>query len=289
MNKVSISFLHAYPSLTQALQKTIGISRSQLLKRGLEKKILNQRVNPQQTFSLPIGLVNWGRVNPRYSGQKIAILQETEDLIAVSKPYSVHCHPLHYDESDNLLSALISQGRWDLMQVNKENYDRGLLYRLDYETSGVMVLAKKDEVYQQLRDHFHAVVKQKTYTAIVEGRFETKQQLMHRLSSSGKKIMADEKGKEAEIEVTPLQVDHNENLTLIKIELYQGLRHQIRVQLSLNQTPILGDFLYGAQRSASRLFLHCYKYKFELKGEILEFEDPSMPLFREFFDFNGEF
>lgn len=274
MNKISLCFIHAYPSLSEGLSRLNGVSRSQQLKRGLKKQLLNSKVLPKSEYSLPIDIVNIGMINPNYIGPNPEVLEQSNDIISIEKPSGVHCHPLRYDESDNLLSWLRSQGYSELLQINNHQYDRGLLYRLDFETSGLVLMAKSDEVYQNVRDEFNTLTKQKIYFAKISGVFEKAKTLTHRIKPSGSKghkMTEASDGVEAVIQVEPVFI--RDCYTVVKVLLGQGHRHQIRAQLSLAGFPIVGDELYGGEK-AQRLFLHCYQYEIGAYG-VFRTTEPS--------------
>ena len=77
-------------------------------------------------------------IYPDYEGPDIEVLFENDDVIILNKPPNIHSHPLKYSEQDNCLSFLRQQLKNNKMDVNKKSYDKGLLYRLDYVTSGVL-------------------------------------------------------------------------------------------------------------------------------------------------------
>ena len=80
----------------------------------------------------------------------------------MDKPANLFVHPLVYDEKNNCLSFLRTY-KPAYLGVNSKNYDRGLLYRLDFETSGVLVYVKNEIAYQYLRENFKTIAKKKTY------------------------------------------------------------------------------------------------------------------------------
>lgn len=266
MNKIALCFIHAYPSLSEGLILLNGISRSQQLKRGLKKNLLNTKVLPRAEFLLPSDVVNIGMINPNYQGEDVKIIEQTAEIVSLDKPAGIHCHPLKYDESNNLLSWLRSKGHSELLHVNKESYDRGLLYRLDFETSGLILMAKSNKVYKEIRSEFNRLAKQKIYFAKVIGNIDKQMEFRHFLKPSGPKghkMIEANDGVEAVIKVEPIFT--HDSCTIVKVFLGQGHRHQIRAQLSLAGFPILGDELYGA-RKADRLYLHCYQYEIGTYG-----------------------
>ncbi len=236
-------------------------------------------------IKIPINILNHLLINPEYEGEAIQTLYEDDLFIAINKPSKIHCHPLSYDEKDNCLSFLSSSHRLE----NKSSYDRTLLYRLDYETSGVLTLAKNESDYKEIRENFDEIVIEKIYFAIVEGKGLEKGIHTHHFSASehkGHKQKEDPIGRSAKLEIWDIIEHENQNLSLVKLKLKTGIRHQIRVQLSHLGHPILGDELYGGS-PAKRLFLHAYKYSFRFKDKDYEFTSSQAWLFDEFFNLNS--
>lgn len=286
---VEICFIQEYPSLFEGLSDLTGCSKNKI-KKYSQKKELERPVQKRQVVSISLNLINDGKIYPYYSGSKINIIAEDKLFTVVSKPVQVHCHPLTYCESDNLLSALINRKINAPVNTNLNKYDRGCLYRLDFETSGLMILANNDDVYSEIRDHFYKAAKSKVYLAVVEGEIDKIRNLSHNLSSSGvgkrKMVVSSSSAVLAECIVTPLEYNQNKNMTLVKVQLNQGHRHQIRVQLSHIGHPIVGDELYGERGEYKRLFLHCWKYTLVYKDKEYSYEDKNLDFLADFFNFN---
>ncbi|MDC1175651.1 RNA pseudouridine synthase, partial [Bacteriovoracaceae bacterium] len=205
--------------------------------------------------------------------------------LIISKPERVHCHPLSYLESNNCLSFLRSRGYGEVLKVNKDHYDRGLLFRLDFETSGVLFFTKKESIYEQVRGDFQQVMKEKFYLAIVSNEIEESGTLINVISTKGKTVKEDEKGVTAEISFE--KIGSNDKYSLIKIKLGHGHRHQIRAQLKLNGTPILGDTLYGGEES-ERVWLHALSYEIVInEDEVIKVSD-TPELFFSFLNLNSD-
>ncbi|MCP4911872.1 MAG: hypothetical protein GY909_02040 [Oligoflexia bacterium] len=265
--------------------KSLGRSKS-FLKKNLDKKFLNKQARHKDELSISLNILNDRIINNEYKGESISVIHEDENILALSKPHQIHCHPLSYEESDNCLSYLKSQSKFQSLNVNKDQYDRGLLFRLDYETSGVLLLAKNEESYSDIRENYHQRVVQKMYLAIVDDKIDERGTLKHFISTSGKRIKADVSGVEAIIEYE--KIASLEGLALIRIKLGHGHRHQIRVQLQLNKTPILGDQLYDGEKD-ERLWLHACEYHLKTdSNEVLIIKDYP-DLFRNFLDLNSHF
>ncbi len=258
-----LSFLKSYSSVENALKECFGISKQQI-KKYLSPKIRSQEIKEKMSFDIPLNLLNRNRIYPDYEGPQISIIDEDENFIVLSKPTRIHTHPLSYEEANNCLSFLREQGRGEILKINHENYDRGLVFRLDYETSGVLIYCKNEILRKVIRNNFQRSFIQKKYLAIVEGNFPTYTTINGRLSSSGLKghkvevtPVNEGRGFVGKIEVNRL--DFKNNLSLLEITLFEGHRHQIRALLAYKNFPILGDILYGASRS-DRLYLHAKEY-----------------------------
>ena len=284
---IEFSFIQDFPSLQEGIFVLLNISKSQLKKHGLSKKYLNKKIIKGDRIALPINLVNSKLVSPEYHGGEVTEIFEDDNILVLSKPFDLHCHPLNYNEGDNLISYLYSKKRFDLLAVNKDNYDRGLLYRLDYSTSGLVVFLKKDEDYEFARENFSDVVSQKYYLAIVSGKYEGETLLTHLLRSvgeKGKKVVLDEEhtaeSKFARCDVELLNYHPEKDMSLLKVRLHQGHRHQVRAQLRIAGYPIVGDQLYHGAKS-SRLYLHCYQYGFKVNEKEYSLKDePLFGLFK---------
>jgi 23S rRNA pseudouridine1911/1915/1917 synthase len=285
MNSVEFQWLASGGSCKEALQQLLGCS-GQLLKKHFSSNELQRQVYAKDVMKLSLDLVNHLKINPVYSGPDVLILKETQDYIAVHKPAGVHCHPLKYSDTDTLLNYLASQNLFSPLMVNTDQYDRGLLYRLDYETSGVVILAKNLSFHSLMRNDFEKQMKKKLYLAIVEGDFDREGNWTHFFKATGAK------GSKQKVFDLP-QTDSHEGSLMVKkisarneqslllIELKTGLRHQIRAQLSHLGHPLLGDELYGGKK-AERLFLHAWMYEWNQTVE-----DSQADLFDRFFDLDS--
>ncbi len=275
--------LQSVDSVEDFLKLTFG-SSSNKLKKHFKKTFLQRSLREKSTLSLPLNYVNDGQINPAYVGDEIKVIAEDEHFFVFEKNPNQFVHPLTYDESDNCLSFIRSK-RPELLKVNAAQYDRGLLYRLDYETSGVMIYVKDEALYKELRENFQTVAKEKTYWCWVEGEMTLKGAFTHSFSSAeekGKRVKVAAVGvydQEGELSVKALEFNPSTNKTLVEVSLKTGLRHQIRAQLAHLGYPLSGDTFYGG-KAARRLYLHAYNYRIAALGQELFWQ--SKP-----HDFNG--
>jgi 23S rRNA pseudouridine1911/1915/1917 synthase len=247
------------------------------LKKFFEKDFLKRKLQKNKPINISLNFINDGLINPKYIGPKIDIIFEDQDFIVLNKPSNIFVHPLTYCESDNCLSFLRENQKGNL-QVNEASYDRGLLYRLDYETSGLLIYINQENLYQELRLNFNTLLKEKLYYAKVEGRCEVQGLVTSYLVPSEKKgskmrvqSSPDHHALEAKLEIISAAYDSQSNTSILQIKLLTGHRHQIRAQLGHLGFPIVGDVLYGAQES-NRLYLHAYKYQIFHHGKEYTFE-----------------
>ena len=239
------------------------------IKKHFLKAFLNRSFKEKSVLQLPINFVNDGMINPAYAGKALETIHEDENFYVFTKNPNQFIHPLTYDESDNCLS-FIRQTRPQLLSVNQENYDRGLLYRLDYETSGVVIYVKSNELYKKLRENFGVVAKEKKYWCWVEGEMTHNKSFTHLFDSreeKGKRVVVRDAGLgvPGELALKPLEYNKDGRMTLVEVTLTTGLRHQIRAQLSHLGHPLVGDTFYGG-RAAARLYLHALSYTLSVEG-----------------------
>ena len=171
-------------------------------------------------------------------------------------------------------------GRKDLLGINTKGYDRGLIYRLDYETSGVLLLAKSDSVYEKIRTNFSTIVKKKLYRLKCGGKLTQKQgrwfDYLSAYGPKGKKIRAIQNGRENELAKLSFElISYCEvsDISDVQVELLTGMRHQIRVQFATRGHPLVGDILYGG-KNETRLFLHALKYELNFSNTDMSFFSP---------------
>jgi 23S rRNA pseudouridine1911/1915/1917 synthase len=183
---------------------------------------------------------------------EIPVLFEDEHLMALNKPSGLLTSPDRYDPNRPNLMKLLHGGIADGKPWAKE---RGLAYlmnahRLDFETSGIILLAKSKPVLVELANLFGSEKPIKAYLALVQGCPTTDQfQIEAKLGPHPVKvglIRVDPKhGKRAR---TTFEVrEHFDGWTLLTCRPLIGRTHQIRVHLKHAGLPIVGDRLYGGK------------------------------------------
>jgi len=179
----------------------------------------------------------------------VEILFEDEHVVVVNKPAGMVVHPAAGVWRGTLVNALLYHCG-SLSSVGAP-FRPGIVHRLDRGTSGVMVVAKTDTAHYSLAEQFknHTVIKE--YRAVAHGRFLYRRgtffTYIDRHPKNRKKMTATvNRGKEA---VTNYQVlGLYPWMTYLALHIETGRTHQIRVHLSANKTPVVGDEMYGGRR-----------------------------------------
>ncbi|MDR2125438.1 MAG: RluA family pseudouridine synthase [Prevotellaceae bacterium] len=181
------------------------------------------------------------------------ILYEDDDLLVINKAAGMVVHPGHGNYSGTLVNALAYYLR-ESKNMNLEDERAGLLvHRIDKDTSGTIVVAKKLESLKNLAQQFFNHTVQRKYFALVWGQFENREGTITgniaRCTSDRLrfKVYNDENtGKHA---VTHYKVVENFGyVSLIECKLETGRTHQIRVHLSHIGHPLFNDERYGGNR-----------------------------------------
>ncbi len=204
-----------------------------------------------------------------------AIIHEDRDLMVINKPAGVAVH------GGSGLSAGVIEA---LRATHPELKELELVHRLDRDTSGVLLVAKRRAVLRELHALLRERDMEKRYLALVVGRWPFGAKtidlpLKTNLKQGGERVVrvhAD--GQQAITTFKPLQ-HFGKLATLLDISLGTGRTHQIRVHAAHAGYPIAGDEKYGdRERDAKlkpyglqRMFLHAHSLKFQRKG-AREFE-----------------
>jgi 23S rRNA pseudouridine1911/1915/1917 synthase len=177
------------------------------------------------------------------------ILFEDQHLVVLSKPAGLLSQGEHTGD-ENLVDWL--RTRWGRPYV-------GLVHRLDRNTSGLIVVAKRTKAAQRLTLSLQKGELVRTYQALLCGRLPGPAEWRHFLQKDERtnvvRVLRGSSGrgvKEARLGVRPLRVGGRPGaeLTLAEFVLDTGRSHQIRVQAAAEKLPLLGDLKYGGPSAA---------------------------------------
>jgi 23S rRNA pseudouridine955/2504/2580 synthase len=224
--------------------------------------------------------------------REFPLLFEDEHLLAIDKPAGVAVHG-----GSGVSFGVIEQ----LRRARPEAKFLELVHRLDKETSGVLLLAKKRPALTALQDQFRARDTGKTYAALVLGHWPASLKVidvaLHKtLDAAGERhvraVAADHADGRRSITLVKV-AQAFEAFTLLDVTLKTGRTHQIRVHLAHSGHPIVGDPKYGdfelnkqfargeglAGLRFGRMFLHARRLSFDhpASGERLTLEAPLPP------------
>ena len=177
----------------------------------------------------------------------LEILYEDQDLILVNKPPGLVVHPAPGHRGGTLLNALLHHCP-DLAAVGDLSRP-GLVHRLDKDTSGVLVAAKTAAAHAHLVRQFHDREVEKTYVALVWGRFAGKagtiDQQIGRHPAARQKMSAHPRRGKAAVTYWRVRREFPDPLTLVELSPKTGRTHQLRVHLAMLGHPVVGDATYG--------------------------------------------
>jgi len=210
------------------------------------------------------------------------VVYEDSYLIGINKPSSLVVHPGPGHEKGTLANGLIY--RYEKLPDLPDPERPGIVHRLDKGTSGIIVVARTDEIYLELKDQFKNREVEKEYFAIVDGHFDEKEGLIDapvgRSAKDKTKMKVKMGGKESRTQFSV--IEEFENYTLLRIKPVTGRTHQIRVHMDYINHRILGDSYYGGP-PAERLMLHARRLtiRHPVEGTELTLEAPVPDEFAE--------
>lgn len=197
------------------------------------------------------------------------VLYDDEDIVVVDKPSGVAAHPSLGWDGPTVPGALLASGFRIATSGAAER--AGIVHRLDVGTSGVMVVAKSEMAYSRLKHAFKDREVEKTYHALVQGHPDpfsgTIDAPIGRHPSHSWKFAVRPEGKDSVTHYRTLEAFPG--ATLLEIQLETGRTHQIRVHMSAQRHPCVGDPLYGCdpkladRLSMQRQWLHAKELAFE--------------------------
>ena len=234
----------------------------------------------------------------------LKIVYEDENVIVVNKSAPLTTHPCKTTTQGTLVNALnyyrlyVSNIKDEFANSFSANSSdplsdvllrQGIVHRLDKDTTGLIITARKKKTTDFLQTEFKAHRVKKYYLALlngvpkkVSGMIKTS---MYRSKKDGRKFVASSNLTKGRIAVSRYKIIKIvNNISFVRFRIYTGRTHQIRVHAKYLGTPVLQDALYGKRFSedGEPLFLHAYKLELDIaKGVHKVFKLPIPKRFRE--------
>ncbi|MFH1186978.1 MAG: RluA family pseudouridine synthase [Candidatus Levyibacteriota bacterium] len=214
----------------------------------------------------------------------IKIIFEDDDILILDKPAGITVNKSQTTKKEKTIQDFLEE-KLDIdseKYLDKETSDfykrAGIVHRLDKETSGVLIVAKNKEAFENLQNQFKQRTVKKTYLALAHGKIYPKEgeikASVGRLPWNRKRFGILAGGRESltkykVISIHKSKLNSKEDLTLVELYPETGRTHQIRVHLKYINRPIFSDFLYAGRKISKedrkylpRVFLHAAKISF---------------------------
>lgn len=254
-----------------------GVPKSHVYRilRSGEVRVNKKRID--QTYRLQAGDIirippvkTAEREEKRIPDVRFDILYEDDSILVINKPAGVAVHG-----GSGVSFGVIEQ----LRAMRPEAKFLELVHRLDKETSGILVLAKKRSALTRLHEQIREGAIDKRYQALVHGNWKNQRQhvrlplLKYHTADGERRVRVDAAGQASHTVFNVLR--HYPDFTLLEAELKTGRTHQIRVHLASSGFVIAGDEKYGdyelnrqlqkgkkGEDALKRMFLHACKITF---------------------------
>lgn len=229
------------------------------------------------------------------------ILYEDETVLAIDKPSGMMVHadgrsldPTVVDWVRENYPALEEVGETQLLQNGEEIRRPGIVHRLDRETSGVLLIAKTQEMFLSLKEQFQEHVIEKEYRAFIHGVIKEDTLVIDRAigkSSGDFRKWSAQRGARGKMRDARTDIEvlaRGAGVSYIKALPKTGRTHQIRVHLKAIHHPVLCDPLYGfsdmeCPKKLGRLALHAHSVTFTgLSGTRVKVSADEPASFQDF-------
>lgn len=263
-----------------------GISRSKIQNAIKSGKVLVNNQIKKPSYVLKEGdnvefenLIEEKSLNIEPDNIPIEIVWEDENMAVVNKPSGMLTHPTPLETSGTLVNALLYKyGVNGLSDLNGE-FRRGIVHRLDRNTSGLLMIAKNNKTHEYLANLIKNHDMTKKYHAVLKGDYPLDEDVINepigRHKTQPHKMAVTPEGKPS---TTILKVlERFKEATYVELTLVTGRTHQIRVHTSYRHYPVFNDTLYGAGQGKIKTqeqVLQSFYLKFAkpFSAEIIELE-----------------
>lgn len=216
------------------------------------------------------------------------ILYEDEYIIVVDKPSGMVVHPGAGNHEHTLVNALL--GHTKNLSGENGSFRPGIVHRIDKDTSGVLLIAKNDEVHEKLARGFKDKTIKRVYVALLKGVLPSDSATIDAPIGRDPKnrIKMAVVKENSKLAITHLKViKRYKDFTLVEARLETGRTHQIRVHTKYIGHPIYNDPVYtNSNATKFGQFLHAKSLEFDhpVTNEHMYFESHLPKEFEDFLD-----
>lgn len=269
-----------------------GVSRSQI-QRDIEAGcvIVNKTVTESPKFVVRLDdKIEYKKLPKKLEPKKpinLKTLYNGHGLLIIDKPAGLSVHAGAGVKGDSLADILLYKFK-DIRLVGEEGRS-GIVHRLDKDTSGVILIALTQQMYEHLKDAFAERKVKKDYYALVCGKLSERHGFIDTPIGKSKTDFRKYTTKNmilAKPSLTEYWVmEYLDDYTLIRVRLHTGRTHQIRVHFSSKGFPLAGDSLYSSktlikqasQIGVNRQFLHAAHIEVQLPDKTWIEAESKLP------------
>ena len=239
------------------------------------------QIKPKRHSVSPGEVIEFSRPEPpapmnNAAAAPFTISYEDDYLLVVDKPAGVVVHPARGNRTGTLAQALAG-----VAAGGEEGWRAGIVHRLDRNTSGLLVVAKNDDVHRALKKLLEARLLEREYAALVEGRMDARTGTIDAAIGRSRRdrvLMSIDSDTTREARTHFAVQRLLARTTLLRVTLETGRTHQIRVHMQAIGHPVCGDASYGGHQiyGLKRQFLHATGLRFPnpVTGEEVRVSSP---------------
>ncbi len=275
----------------ERLDKAASILDESLSRARVQRLIKNELISVNgEPITKPAYILSSGDVVSIHKNDPISmmlvpqdipldIVYEDSELLVVNKQKGLVVHPGNGNPDGTLVNAILN--RYKHLSEVGGSFRPGIVHRIDKDTSGLLIVAKNDEVHMKISEQIKNHEVKKTYIALIRGVLKensaTIDMPIGRSTENRIKMAVKKNGKSA---VTHIKVlERFKEYTLVEVNIETGRTHQIRVHLSEIGYPIVGDFVYSNGKNPFGVegqMLHSMKLEFmhPVINRVMKLEAP---------------